>query len=98
MNVGQAIKVIRKKSNLNQGTFANAIGFTQTYLSQIESGKKTPSIDVLDKISKLTGTPVPAIMILGLERGEVPEHKRELFDQLKPFIDDMIKELVPSLK
>ena len=54
MNIGITIRNIRKERTpqLNQSEFAKLIGITQTYLSQIETGVKTPKISVLETISK----------------------------------------------
>jgi transcriptional regulator with XRE-family HTH domain len=50
MNIGQAIKEVRKNKNLSQGELAALIPLSQTSLSQIESGIKTPSTGTVKKI------------------------------------------------
>jgi len=94
MNVGISIRGIRKERTpqLNQIEFAKLIGITQTYLSQIETGAKTPSIEVLERISKEFEIPLPIIFWLGIEEKDVSEHKREHFRFLKPTVDSMISE------
>ncbi|XHR94461.1 helix-turn-helix domain-containing protein [Mucilaginibacter sp. UC70_90] len=42
MNIGKAIKELRVNKKLNQSELAEACGLTQTSLSQIENGIKTP--------------------------------------------------------
>ena len=73
MNVGISIREIRKERTpqLNQSEFAKLIGITQTYLSQIETGAKTPSIEVLERISKEFEIPLPIIFWLGIEEKDV---------------------------
>ena len=94
MNIGISIREIRKErtTQLNQSEFAKLIGITQTYLSQIETGVKTPSIEVLETISKNFEIPLPIIFWLGIEEQDVAEHKREYFRFLKPTVDAMINE------
>jgi len=94
MNVGIAIRNIRKERTpqLNQSEFAKLIGITQTYLSQIETGAKTPNISVLETISKEFEIPLPIIFWLGINEGDIAEHKREYFRFLKPTVDAMINE------
>ena len=92
MNIGTAIRNIRKERTpqLNQSEFAKRIGITQTYLSQIETGAKTPSISVLETISKEFEIPLPIIFWLGINEEDIAEHKREHFRFLKPTVDAMI--------
>jgi len=48
--IGEAIKKRRKALNMLQGELCVKAGITQTYLSQIESGKKMPTIPMLLQI------------------------------------------------
>lgn len=92
MNIGQSIRNIRKERTpqLNQAEFAKLIGITQTYLSQIETGAKTPNISVLETIAKEFEIPLPIIFWLSIEESDVAEHRREYFRFLKPTVDSMI--------
>lgn len=94
MNVGVSIRKIRKERTpqLNQMEFAKLIGITQTYLSQIETGAKTPNISVLETISKEFQIPLAIIFWLGIQEDDILEHKREYFRFLKPTVDAMIDE------
>lgn len=94
MNIGISIRSIRKERvpHLNQSEFAKLIGITQTYLSQIETGAKTPNISVLEEISKRFEIPLPIIFWFGLEESDIAEHKKEYFRFLKPTVDSMIDE------
>lgn len=92
MNLGDAIRNIRKERvpQLNQTEFANLIGITQTYLSQIENNQKTPNISVLEEVSKVFEIPLPIIFWMSLEESDVPEDKRGYFNHIKPCIDGLI--------
>lgn len=50
MTLAQRIKIIRKQLEMSQTEFANAIGITQTSLSQIEGEKNGISYDVYKAI------------------------------------------------
>jgi len=92
MDIGNSIKKIRKdKLKMNQQDFSKSIGITQTYLSQIETGIKTPRVIVLQKISVEFEIPLPIIFWLSLSEEDVVTRKREYFNLLKPSIDEMIK-------
>ena len=45
--MGQHIKLLRSQLKLNQTTFAESIGITQSTLSSYENGNAVPSTDVL---------------------------------------------------
>jgi len=92
MDIGTAIKKLRKERvpQLTQAEYASRIGITQTYLSQIESNKKKPSTDILEKIADDFEIPLPIIFWHGIEEKDVHESKREYFRFLKPSIDKMI--------
>ncbi len=47
------IKLIRKQQRMTQVNFAQSLGISQANLSEIESGKSKPSIDVLMVMVKL---------------------------------------------
>lgn len=92
MNIGISIRKIRQQRTpqLNQSEFAKLIGLTQTYLSQIENGRKTPAIGVLERIAKEFEIPLPIIFWYGIEEKDIHESKIEYFRFLKPTIDQMI--------
>lgn len=91
MQIGQALKELRKKKSLQQQDAAKLIGITQSYLSQIECDNKAPSKDVLTKISLAYGMPVGIIYFMAIEPNiDIPKGKRKLFAQVKPLMDDLL--------
>lgn len=93
MNIGNAIKQLRLKRSLNQGDFANQIGITQSYLSQIERGYKKPSMEVLENMAKDLNLPLPIMFWFGVELEDIQEKKIEAYKMLKPSIDALISSL-----
>jgi len=51
-SIGDRIKNLRSKLNLNQSDFSNAIGISQGNLSEIENNKVSPSIETSISISR----------------------------------------------
>jgi transcriptional regulator with XRE-family HTH domain len=96
MNVGISIRKIRQEltPQLNQSEFANYIGISQTYLSQIETGKKIPAIVILERISKSFEIPLPVIFWFGIEEKDIQDSKKGYFRFLKPTIDSMIDSII----
>lgn len=52
MEIGKVVKLERKKLKLRQCELAEEIGISNTYLSDIESGRTTPSVKTLLKLAK----------------------------------------------
>ncbi len=47
--IGKRLKEERKKANLTSKEFANMVGVSPWYITQIESGKKNPSLKTFIK-------------------------------------------------
>lgn len=92
MNLGKVIKDIRKKQAKPQGEFAQDCGITQSYLSQIESDQKEPSLTILKIISEKLNVPLPIIFFLSLNEKDVPVNKRKAFEMIGPSIKSLINE------
>jgi transcriptional regulator with XRE-family HTH domain len=93
MNIGESIRILRKRESMNQEEFASSVGITQSYLSLIEKGHKKPSLEVLQQMADILNVPLPVLFWFGIEREDVPEEKKYAFDILKPSIDKLINEV-----
>lgn len=95
MNIGAAIKRLRKsKTRLNQIEFAKSVGITQTYLSQIETGAKIPSLHVLNDIGGYLEIPFPVLLWFSITEDDIQDSKKEHFKFIKPTIDSMIDSII----
>jgi len=92
MNIGYALFKIRKDKKLRQNKVAEAVGLTQSYLSLIETGDKTPSIEVIGKLSAFYGIPFPVTAWLSMTEDDVKPEKLIAYRQFKPSIDALVKE------
>ena len=59
--IHQALKNIRLFHNIKQSDLSVRLGISSSYLSEIESGKKSPSLELLDKYSEIFDIPVNTI-------------------------------------
>ncbi len=50
-SLGVRLKRAREEVNLSQGAFAKALGLSSEYISLLESGKRTPSVDTLERVA-----------------------------------------------
>jgi transcriptional regulator with XRE-family HTH domain len=49
--LGTRLKRAREEINLSQGAFAKSLGLSSEYISLLESGKRTPSFETLQKVA-----------------------------------------------
>lgn len=61
-NIGEKIKCERLKKSLKQYELAKKAGISNTYLSDIEVGRTSPSLKTLDKISKALGVDIKVFL------------------------------------
>jgi XRE family transcriptional regulator, regulator of sulfur utilization len=92
MEIGNTIKKLRKKKNIQQNELAEKSGISQTYLSQIENGSRSATIDTLEKICLALDIPLPIMSFLSLDINTVNPNKQEAFSRIKPAIQAMIEE------
>lgn len=56
--LGKRVQKLRKHADLTQWELADKIGVSRAYVGYIEQGRNTPSIEVLEKISKTLKIPI----------------------------------------
>jgi len=94
MQLGSAIRQIRKKRNISQKEFAQLIDKTPSYLSLIETNQKTPSMELLRNISKSLQIPFYYLLFKSIDvENEVPKHKQDTYKHISPFLDSMMTEI-----
>lgn len=59
--LGQALRYIRVFHDLKQVEAAHQLGISKSHLSEIESGRKTPSLQLLEKYAEVFELPVSSI-------------------------------------
>ena len=62
--VGETLRELRKGRGVSQETLAEAIGSHQVYISEIENGKKLPSLSVLASVAAYFGLSLSALVAL----------------------------------
>ncbi|CAL9402207.1 hypothetical protein SUDANB171_01479 [Streptomyces sp. enrichment culture] len=62
LTLGRRVREVRERSGRTQAAIAGLCAITVDYLSQIERGLKTPSVDVLWAISRELGVPVAHLL------------------------------------
>ena len=91
--IGDGITIARKKSGMTQGDLAEKVCVSQTHLSQVETNLKDPSMKLIYKISEVLEVPTPILFWFGFKREEIQDNQKQIFDILKPSIDDCMDEI-----
>ncbi|KIS21997.1 XRE family transcriptional regulator [Clostridium botulinum] len=69
------LKKIREEKNISQSKLAILAGISRSYVSEIEAGKKTPSLDMLERIAKALEVCVALLLINTKDCGDCIRHK-----------------------
>lgn len=89
----ERIKEFRKKIKLKQKEFAEALGYSQGYVAEIEKGKREPSRDFLKKLNSVFG--LSTDFVLYGERRKVENLEKFASEGLMPlkFIQRLKKDI-----
>ncbi len=74
--LNRALKLLRTYHQYSQIELAKRLGISNSYLSELEKGDKTPGLDLLGRYSEVFKMPVSSIMLFsesiedGLKPGE----------------------------
>lgn len=93
MTIGETISKVRREKDIKQKDLAASCKISQTYLSQIEKGAKTPTLEILERISEGLSMPYPVLSFLSLDENSIAEDKKVAYNSMKPIINGIIKEL-----
>lgn len=79
MDLGNAIKSLRKEMKISRKELAARCRISVTALYNIENNLSFPSKDTINGICSALGVPVSYLMFYSLTEEDVPEDKREFF-------------------
>ena len=82
MEIGEKIKELRKRNNLSQDSFAEAIGVSRQSVIKWESGKATPKSDVLIVISKTFNIDINELIennVEGINEYNKPPYRKYIY-------------------
>ena len=61
--LGEALRLIRVFHDMKQQELAYRIGLSKSYVSELESGKRNPSMKVIQQYADAFGIPVSSILL-----------------------------------
>ena len=74
--LGEALRLIRVFHDMKQQELVDLLGLSKSYISELESGKKTPSMEVIQKYSLAFDIPASAILLFSENLEDSPSAKR----------------------
>jgi transcriptional regulator with XRE-family HTH domain len=97
MNLGSALRRRRADLGLRQRQVAERVGITEDYLGLIERGQRSPSADLLEKLSEELHVPVSWVFLesepvnpnLPAETAVVVEEAKNVAARLLRMIDEL---------
>lgn len=77
--LNKALRLIRVFHDLNQKELAEKLGISNSYLSELESGKKPATLEIIEKYSEVFNMPSSSILFFSehLNNGERTEKTRK---------------------
>ena len=93
--LGQRIREQREKQNLKQEKFAEMVSISNVHLSEIERGKKTPSMEAFIRIVNALDTPADYLLRYETKTAshvilnEITEKMKDLPPEQIEFINDL---------
>lgn len=90
---GQALKLLRRSQGLNQSTLAEKLDVSRSYISELESGNRTPSLDLLNRYAGIFDIPVSSLMFFA----EALQDKENFSSRLEKAKGTIAKKIIALL-
>lgn len=83
MHIGQILYHFRGVRGLSQDQMARALGFSASYLSLLERGKRPATMHVTRTLAKLLGVAPGLLLLQSLDPGQLEPHPRRLVREVQ---------------
>ena len=90
---GQALKLLRRNQGLNQSALAKKLCVSRSYISELESGNRTPSLDLLSRYADIFNIPVSSLVFFA----EALQDKENLSSRLEKAKGVIAKKIIALL-
>lgn len=84
--LGEALRLTRVFHDCKAGDLAKELGMSASYLSEIERGEKTPSLDIIKKYANYFGTTPSALMFFAEDIENIKPTKNAIRKKLTKFM------------
>src|ERR1700687_699564 len=82
MDFGKALRTCRAIKGWDQETVAERAELSKSYVSLIESGRRTPSVGAVKKLARGLGIPEDLLVLLATDLSSLPIREGKTYDQL----------------
>lgn len=90
MEIGTAIKIIRKEKKISQKKLAEVIGISTNALNQIENNFSFPQKNNIKKICDALEIPISYLLFFSITDDDIPEEKKVVFNSLNTTIRNIL--------
>lgn len=90
MDIGSAIKLLRKQKGISQKELAERCGMSVNALCQIELNNTFPQKSTIQKICQVLGVPASYLLFFSISDEDIPADKRMVFNTLSSAIKDVL--------
>lgn len=98
LEIGNRIRVVRESMHLTRDKFSEKIGISEVFLSQIERGEKSLSLNTLISICENTGCNADYLLFGEIEDNAVVQKTLRILTPLPPEVCDTMYEIMNSVK
>lgn len=71
----EALRLVRVFHDMNQTALADKLQISKSYISEIESGKKQVTLELLQKYADAFGMPLSSLLFFSEQVGDQPREK-----------------------
>lgn len=92
--IHELLKERRWELKLRQKEIVEKTGYSQTYLSQIERGRRKPSLECLNKICLALDIPLGVLLFLSVEPTEFAKRLQKKAETSLDSAKDIVKDII----
>lgn len=96
MNIGSAIKTLRKQKGISQKELAEKCNISVNALCQIEVNNTFPQKSTIQKVCEVLEIPSSYLLFFSISDEDIPEEKRFVFNTLSSTIKDLLIQDIPK--
>ena len=90
MDIGTAIKTLRKEKGYSQKELAEKSGISVNTLCQIEINSSTPQKTSIKKICDALEIPVSYLLFFSITEEDIPDEKKKIFQSLNGLLKELL--------
>ena len=98
LEIGSRIRNIREGMKLSRSTFSEKINISEVFLSQVERGEKSISLNTLISICNNTGVSSDYILFVDTSNSSTANRIVKMLNGLPPEANNIVYDMTNSLK